>query len=312
MVDTRNTKYDTNDNESQNTPPLEPEPESGDDFNYDVGQTTSRIPESGYRYHKETDPSKLMSHVNALRNQLKEKNRLLAEQAKIPVPPNDCNDTIDDIAERAMRALQKTFPPNWRPITLKENTLLLKERLLFIAGYAEEDIEVFLSLMITVLSDEATMEVQRRVPTRDESVNTVDKVIDLLLSLYGPPVIDAVQQLMKPTAKPGEMMTSFLERLTLLTSQHTHPSPEYSTRGLRSLLITQPAYSSLISIGEWGALLKRATAITAGLKEAGILVSANFIQQLSTPTPQPSATSKPSNTTLCAHCGKRGHDVSNC
>lgn len=169
-----------------------------------------------------------------------------------------------------------------------------------------------MSLLITVLSDEATLEVQRRVSTRDESIDSIDRVITLLLTFHGPSVIEAMQQLMNPTARPGELMTSFLERLSHLSSQHKHPSPEFSTRRLRSILITQPAYSSLISVSDWPTLLKKATDITNGLKEAGIEISAGFIQPWTPTLPPQSTPQRPSNTTLCAHCGKRGHAIGNC
>lgn len=206
--------------------------------------------------------------------------------------------------------LQKSFPPNWRPMTLKENTILLRIRLPFIAGISEESIELFMSSLITVLTDGATLEVQRGIPTRDIKINTVDKIIEFMLTFHGVPTIDALFQLMSPAAKPGESMSLFLERMTYLSAQYHHPSIESSTKRLRAMLITQPWFSSLHDTdNNWNDLLRRATRIVNGLKEAGIEISAAFIQSINSSQNPQSNPLKPTNTTLCSHCGKRGHAI---
>lgn len=78
-------------------------------------------------------------------------------------------------------------------MTLQENTILLKVRLQFIAGFADDSIGIFMSILITVLSDEATSEIQRGIPSRDVRINTVEKIIEFILTFYGTPIIDESQ-----------------------------------------------------------------------------------------------------------------------
>lgn len=239
-----------------------------------IGSITERFQDSENRYPPCDALAKLREQLKKLHPRFKEQTRLLTERGKLQTrllpeqsiastpfqinPSHDDGYDIDaeDIAERAMMQLQKTFPINWRPITLNKNTALLKVRLQFIGGYAEGSNDVFLSLLITVLSDEGTLEVQRRVTTRDEQINTIDKVVEFILTFHGTPIIEAMSQLMNPAAKQGETMSTFLERLIYLTAQHKHPSTDFSTQRLRAMLITQPTYSSLITVNDWNTLLR--------------------------------------------------------